>query len=101
MRVGVRLTHTSVDIIMDESPSQETLEHVSEIVSKVAGVLKVRDIKIHQRGPNRNVDLEIQVLGHIAVSEGHRIASNVRDVLMQSNLRITDAMVHVEPFGED
>ena len=96
-RISLHLIHSSVDIIMDESPDEATIEEISKVVSGVDGVLKARDVRVHQRGPDRTVDAKIEVDGQITVDDGHAIASEVKAALIESNLRVVDAMVHVDP----
>jgi len=99
--IAFRLVHASVDIIMDESPEPAVIQEISKIISGVDGVEKVRDVRVHQRGPDRTVDVKIEVEGKITVTEGHNIASQVKLALTESDLRIADAMVHVNPAIED
>ena len=96
-RIALRLIHSSVDVIMDESPSPEVLGEISRIASDVDGVLRVRDVRVHQRGPNRTVDVKIEVDGETSVNNGHIIASRVETALIGSDLRVVEAMVHVDP----
>jgi len=96
-RISIHLLHTSVDIIMDETPDSKTIQEISEIASKVDGVAKVHEIKVHQHGPDRTVDIKIEVDGRISVNEGHSTAGKVKAELMKSSQRITDVMVHVNP----
>ena len=35
----------------------------------------------------------------MSVSEGHRIAHEVKDALLGANLGVLDALVHIEPAG--
>jgi cation diffusion facilitator family transporter len=100
-RIALKLMHSSVDIIMDESPDSKTIQEISNIISRVHGVMKVREVKVHQRGPDRTVDTKIEVDGQITVNEGHGIAAEVKTALTSSDLRIVDAMVHVDPIIED
>jgi cation diffusion facilitator family transporter len=100
-RIALHLLHSSVDIIMDESPDLETIRDISNIISQVDGVMRVRDVRVHQRGPDRTVDTKIEVNGQITVDQGHNIAAEVKTALTESNMRIVDAMVHVDPFIKD
>lgn len=96
-RISLHLIHSSVDIIMDESPGEAAIQEISRIVSGVGGVVNVRDVRVHQRGPDRTVDARIEVDGQITVDDGHTIAAEVEASLIESDLRIVDAMVHVDP----
>jgi cation diffusion facilitator family transporter len=100
-RIALHLIHSSVDVIMDESPRGEVLQRISEIASGVDGVVEVRDVRVHQRGPDRTVDVKIEVDGDITVNSGHVIAADVKTALIESDLRVVDAMVHVDPVVED
>lgn len=96
-RIALHLMHSSVDIIMDEAPGSATIRKISEIASNVDGTLNISDVRVHQRGPNRTVDIKIEVDGNITVNEGHSVAGRVKTALIDSDLRIVDAMVHVNP----
>jgi len=100
-RIAFQLMHSSVDIIMDESPDAEFIQGISDIISEVDGVLEVRDIRVHQRGPYRTADVKIEVDKNITVNDGHIIAAEVKIALTESDLRIADAMVHVDPALDD
>lgn len=43
------------------------------------------------------VDLHVRVDGLISVAAGHKIAHQVKDVLVQSDLDILDVNIHLEP----
>jgi divalent metal cation (Fe/Co/Zn/Cd) transporter len=43
------------------------------------------------------VDLHVGVNGNISVDEGHAIAHQVKTAIQQSDARIADVLVHVEP----
>ncbi|MFC1715379.1 cation diffusion facilitator family transporter [Candidatus Poribacteria bacterium] len=99
--IAFRLVHASVDIIMDESPDKGTLQQISKVTSGVAGVVRVDEVRVHQRGPDRSADVKIEVDGENTVNAGHAIATEVKAALIESDLRIVDAMVHVNPAVED
>ncbi len=42
------------------------------------------------------VDLHIKVDGKLTVDVGHSIAHNVKNVLLKSDLRVLNVLVHVE-----
>jgi divalent metal cation (Fe/Co/Zn/Cd) transporter len=43
------------------------------------------------------VDLHVGVDGNISVHEGHAIAHRVKAAIQQSDSRIADVLVHIEP----
>jgi cation diffusion facilitator family transporter len=84
--------------IMDKAPSNEIVEKVKEIAGTVPMVKGIEKCYVRKMGFDYYVDIHIEVDGKLSVSEGHRIAHLVKDALLESNLRITNVLVHVEPF---
>jgi cation diffusion facilitator family transporter len=83
--------------IMDAAPSNEIVMKVKEIAANVEEVKGVEKCYVRKMGFDHFVDLHIEVNGQLTVDEGHRIAHDVKDAILQSGLRITDVLVHVEP----
>lgn len=44
-----------------------------------------------------HIDLHVGVDGSISVNEGHEIAHRVKSGIQQSDSRIADVLVHIEP----
>jgi divalent metal cation (Fe/Co/Zn/Cd) transporter len=42
-------------------------------------------------------DLHVKVDGNISVREGHHIAHEVKRAIQQTDARIADVLVHIEP----
>lgn len=47
------------------------------------------------------VDIDVVVNGEITVKEGHDIAHDVKEKLLNTGLRIQGVIVHVEPFDPE
>ena len=84
--------------IMDKAPSNEIVEKVKEIAATVPLVKGVEKCYVRKMGFDYYVDIHIEVDGQLSVTEGHRIAHEVKDALLESKLRVTNVLVHVEPF---
>ncbi len=84
--------------IMDAAPSTEMVNQVREIASNVPQVKFTEKCFVRKMGFDYYVDIHIGVDGNLTVAEGHRIAHLVKDTLLKSKLRVTDVLVHVEPF---
>jgi len=71
----------------NKKSTQEKVLHnyVASIFSKVTGF-------------DYYVDIHIEIEGQLSVTEGHRIVHLVKDALLESNLRVKNVLVHVEPF---
>jgi cation diffusion facilitator family transporter len=83
--------------IMDAAPSKEIVMKVRTLANDVKEVKGVEKCYVRKMGFDYYVDLHIEVDGKLTVDEGHRIAHIVKDTLLQSDLRVIDVLVHVEP----
>jgi cation diffusion facilitator family transporter len=98
VRIAFRLIQSNIGIIMDEKPHTAFIQNIKTIVRETAGVKNIDSLKVHRRGSNFTIDLEIAVESKISVDEGHRIATNVRNRLLKEVQNIYDVMVHVNPY---
>jgi divalent metal cation (Fe/Co/Zn/Cd) transporter len=85
---------------MDAAPSKEIVGRIRNLASQNLMVRKVEKCYVRKMGFDYFVDIHIQVDGSLSVTEGHAIAHAVKSKLLESNLRIKDVLVHVEPFGQ-
>lgn len=97
VNIAFRLIRSNIGIIMDERPQVVFINNIKAVAREVEGVKKIDKIKVHRRGSNFTIDLEIAVDRSISVDEGHRIATNVRNRLLKRKQNIHDVMVHVNP----
>jgi divalent metal cation (Fe/Co/Zn/Cd) transporter len=72
---------------------------VKEIAASVPHVKGIEKCFVRKMGFDYYVDIHIEVDGQLSVAEGHRIAHLVKDTLLESNLRVTNVLVHIEPFN--
>jgi cation diffusion facilitator family transporter len=98
---AVRLALPAVSEIMDTAPSPKILEQVKEIAKSVDGVVALDKCYVRKMGFDFYVDIHVMVDGSKTVTEGHEIAHKVKGKLMDSNPKITDVLVHIEPAGEN
>jgi cation diffusion facilitator family transporter len=84
--------------IMDAAPSGEIVSEVKQIANSVPKVRGIDKCYVRKMGFDYYVDIHIKVDGNLTVEEGHRISHIVKDRLLKTDLRVTDVLVHVEPF---
>ena len=81
---------------MDTAP-RKIVKSVCSVASSVPGVLEVEKCRARKMGLDFYVDLHARVDGNISVHEGHEIAHRVKRAIQQSDSRIADVLVHIEP----
>lgn len=96
---GMRLFRASLREVLDVTAPQEVRDRVREIAQSVPGVDAIDLLRVRQSGLALWVDIHVEVAGDMSVREGHAIAHLVKDGLIHSDLRILDALVHVEPYS--
>ncbi len=92
-----RLMRPAVGEVMDAAPSSDIVTRVREVATSITEVLGVDQCFVRKMGFDYFVDIHIWVDGGISVSEGHKVSSNVRKAIRDSDNRITNVLVHVEP----
>ncbi|UCH83061.1 MAG: cation transporter [Candidatus Latescibacterota bacterium] len=94
---GARLFRSTLAEVMDIAPPPEIETRIREIASSVDRVFEIEMCRIRKSGLTYFVDIHVHVDGDIPVWEGHRIAHEVKDALLESELAIQDVDVHIEP----
>ena len=85
--------------IMDAAPSNEIVMKVRELAGTVPSVKGIEKCYVRKMGFDYYVDIHIEVDGQLSVEHGHKIAHEVKDAILESDLRVTDVLVHVEPYN--
>lgn len=94
---GVRLFRRALDDVMDSAPPAEVEEQIRRIAGEVRGVAAIEKCRIRRSGLSLLVDIHVEVDGNLSVRRGHEIAHDVKQALLDSQLSILDATVHIEP----
>ena len=94
---GYRLMKPAFEEIMDTAPSGVIGDGVRATACAVPGVVEVEKTFVRKMGLSYYVDLHVSVDGGISVREGHHIAHAVKRAIQESNPRIADVLVHIEP----
>src|SRR5206468_3238863 len=94
---GYRLLRPALFEIMDTAPRGRIVRSIRRAARSVPGVIEVEKCRARKMGLDFYVDLHVGVDGSISVHEGHEIAHQVKRAIQQSDSRISDVLVHIEP----
>jgi cation diffusion facilitator family transporter len=94
---GFRLARPAFYEIMDTAPGGKIVRSILAVASSVPGVVEIEKCHARKMGLNYYIDLHVGVDGNISVHEGHEIAHRVKSTIQQSDSRIADVLVHIEP----
>jgi len=95
---GVKLLKNALYENMEGSPPAELIEQVRGTARLVPGVRDIEKIRMKKSGLGYHMDIHVQVDGAMTVEAGHAIGHRVQAALLQSNLRVLDVVVHIEPY---
>jgi cation diffusion facilitator family transporter len=94
---GYRIARPAFFEIMDTAPLGKFIRSITPTALSVPGVIEVEKCHARKMGLDFYVDLHVGVDGNISVHEGHEIAHRVKSAIQQSDSRIADVLVHIEP----
>jgi cation diffusion facilitator family transporter len=94
---GVLLALPAFQEIMDTAPAGKIVKSILAVASSVPGVVEVEKCHARKMGLDYYVDLHVGVDGNISVHQGHEIAHRVKSAIQQSDSRVADVLVHIEP----
>ena len=96
---GWHLLFPALHEILDTAPRGEIVTNIERAAGSVPGVVLVEKCLVRKMGISFYVDLHVGVDGSMSVRAGHDIAHEVKDAIKQTDARIADVLVHVEPAG--
>ena len=94
---GLRLLRPAFFEIMDTAPRDKFVRSICQAATSVPGVVEVEKCRARKMGLDFYVDLHVGVDGNMSVHEGHEIAHRVKAAIQQSDPRVADVLVHIEP----
>jgi len=101
LRTGVEIIRQSSAELMDVVPSRALSQQITKLLSSVPEIESIEEIHAHRFGPYLVINITIGVDGDMSVEEGDRIATEVEDVVYDSNELIRRVYVHYHPSASD
>ena len=93
---AIGITKESAEVLLDQSPNEETMIRINELSIKQEGVKKVGNIRARKIASNiLLVDLDIYLDPKLTIQEGHEIVCEIEDVLKEK-LPIKYIQIHIE-----
>lgn len=82
--------------LMDRSASQDQIAQIGELIRGTPGVQGLHDLRTRKMGDMILVDAHLEVDGQLTVQQGHDIAVQARQRVMQA-LPVLDVLTHLDP----
>ena len=85
--------------MLDVAAPPEIEQRIRSIALAVGDVRDIDLVRVRRSGLVYLVDIHVVVDPDLPVRTGHLIGHQVKDALIDSDLPILDALVHIEPDG--
>ena len=92
---GARIFRRSIAVLVDQIAIEEGALRV--VIGSIAGIDEIRRVRTRGRPDHIFVDVDIAVAPSMTVDAAHEIADRVERRLKESDPRIGDIVIHVEP----
>ncbi|MBW2410562.1 MAG: cation transporter [Deltaproteobacteria bacterium] len=97
LHAAIRIIWPGISELIDVGAPEEIQNNIKACALKSNGVLNAHAIRTRYISTSIQVDLHIVVDGSMTVREGHAIADDVRDCLIEKIPDVVDVVVHVDP----
>ncbi|HWI92885.1 MAG TPA: cation diffusion facilitator family transporter [Flavisolibacter sp.] len=87
----------AINELMDASADEEMVQGIRNLACSVDGVIEIEKTYIRKTGSSFLVDIHVVVMGTLSVADGHKIAHDVKDTIIETEPRVKDVLVHIEP----
>lgn len=91
------IARPAIDELMDASADENMIVEIKKLACSVDGVIEIEKTFVRKTGSSFLVDIHVIVTGTLSVADGHKIAHDVKDTIIQTEPRVKDVLVHVEP----
>lgn len=98
MKVGYDIAKEASGIMMEEVLAEEKIQVYVDTINQIDGVLRIDQLLARTHGRYIVIDLKVSVDPTITVEEGHDIALEVRNQLMNRYEEVGNVLVHINPY---
>ena len=99
-RVGIKFIVEAFREMIDTAPGREVIAEIAGRAESVPGVREVHDIRARHHGEYIVVDLHVVVDPEITVAQGHKIADEVEERLLNEIESVNQVITHIDPDPE-
>lgn len=92
-----KIARPAIDELMDASADEAMIGHIRNLACTVEGVIEIEKTHMRKTGSAFLVDIHVVVVATLTVADGHKIAHDVKDAIMEKEPRVKDVLVHIEP----
>ncbi|MDK2857307.1 MAG: hypothetical protein PWQ29_876 [Verrucomicrobiota bacterium] len=97
IKVAWDVASPALSELTERGADNEDVREIARLTESVPGVCSVHGIRTRRLGAGWFVDLHVLVDGDLPVRQGHDVATQVQDRLLEEGPAVADVTVHIEP----
>lgn len=97
IKMGWQFSRGALEELMDHGADTAQIDEIRQVIQGTAGVHDLHDLRTRRMADRILVDAHVRVSPRISVSEGHRIAEQVRLRVREQCPAVLDMLVHIDP----
>lgn len=97
--VSLELGKRTIDALLDSAP-KGLHDQIVDKVSKIPGLLKIRQVRIRPSGPSTFIDMILEIPRSVSFEEAHHIGVEAK-AIVKSLVERADVIVHMDPMVQD
>jgi len=96
LKMGWDFSYEAIHALTDKAVDKDAADNIRKTILETPGVVNVHDLRTRKVGDSIIADVHIEVKGTLSVTEGHAIAVEARNRVMQRH-RVLNLMTHIDP----
>ncbi len=97
VKMGWEFSRGALEELVDHGADAAQTAEIHKVIRQTPGVIDLHDLRTRRMADRILVDAHVHVAPRISVSEGHRIAEQVRANVRHSCAQVLDVLVHIDP----
>lgn len=98
LKVSVDLVRPCVDELLEKSLPEDMERDITRLVLSAGGVAHLHNLCTRRIGNNVAIEFHICMNGNLSLTEAHRTASHIEELLREAYGERTHIVIHVEPL---
>ena len=96
LKMGWDFSYEAIHALTDKAVDKDAADNIKRTILETPGVVNVHDLRTRKVGDSIIADVHIEVKGTLSVAEGHAIAVEARNRVMERH-RVLNLMTHIDP----
>jgi cation diffusion facilitator family transporter len=96
LKMGWDFSYEAMHALTDKAVDKDAADNIRKTILETPGVVNVHDLRTRKVGDSIIADVHIEVKGTLSVTEGHAIAVEARNRVMERH-RVLNLMTHIDP----